>query len=66
MERFFIVFLTLHIAYGCSSFNIIPARPYVDIEPSKEVLVAEVKYNNIWDRIFKENNFIDDPLPNET
>jgi membrane-bound lytic murein transglycosylase D len=66
MERFFIVFLTLLIAYGCSNFNIIPARPYVDIEPSKEVLVTEVKYNNIWDRIFKENNFIDDPLPNET
>ena len=66
MERFFIVFFTLFIAYGCSNFNIIPARPYVDIEPSREVLVPEVKYNNIWERIFIENNFVDDPLPDQT
>ena len=66
MERFFIVFFTLLITYGCSNLNIIPARPYIDIEPSQEVLITEVSYTNIWDRIFREDNFLDDPLPNET
>ena len=59
-------FYSIFIFYGCANISIIPARPYIDIEPSEVITPAEDKYTDIWSRINSENNFSFDPLPNET
>ena len=66
MERLFVIFISIFIFYGCANISIIPARPYIDIEPSEVITPAEDKYTDIWSRINSENNFSFDPLPNET
>ena len=66
MERLFVIFISITIFYGCANISIIPARPYIDIEPSEVIGPEEEKYSDIWSRINSENNFSFDPLPSET
>ena len=58
MERLFVIFISILIFYGCANISIIPARPYIDIEPSEVITAAEDKYTDIWSRINSENNFV--------
>ncbi|GIR06947.1 MAG: hypothetical protein CM15mP17_09030 [Gammaproteobacteria bacterium] len=37
MERLFVIFISITIFYGCANISIIPARPYIDIEPSEVI-----------------------------
>ena len=66
MERLFVIFISITIFFGCANISIIPARPYIDIEPSEVIGQEEEKYSDIWSRINSENNFSFDPLPSET
>ena len=62
MERLFVIFISITIFYGCANISIIPARPYIDIEPSEVIGPEEEKYTDIWSRINSENNFSFDPF----
>ena len=48
MERLFVIFISITIFYGCANISIIPARPYIDIEPSEVIGPEEEKYSDIW------------------